>query len=266
MGDDGRVFRDAKEAFRAQHADVEALDQALQRPLQQLGLCDGVRQPRSVDTQADIRRFWPSLQQSLLEHVVPTWLPTLQERPACLSHLQAYFYPVLPSNPSQQLLSTAIQVALSSYLTLVPFLTSPACPPQSRQFVLSALATLSAAYPIDSMYWAIWGSQVSSRDSQAELKWEEVIKILVGLPSKVANSVGARNQELSAGEEVPRPLFPRYVMAGHTTDCSVPTSIHFSNGWRDFCTSSALTVPKVGISCALLTNQTGRSRRFERFW
>jgi telomere length regulation protein len=213
-------LRETRDALKSQLPDLEALDRHLQLPLRRLGLC---QEPQSSSAtwfdssepaEADmiIRRHLPNLQAALVERVVPTWLLSLKEDPMALAHLEAYFYPALPTAPSPAQLHNARRVALSAYLVLAPLLGSPACPPQSREFVVAALERLALTYPIDSIYWAIWGTQSGGADQgRAELQWEEAIKVLVGLPTKVANAIGSRNQELHVAEEIPSGLISRLV-------------------------------------------------------
>jgi telomere length regulation protein len=91
-------------------------------------------------------------------------------------------------------------IALTSYLTLPPFLNAPSAtasipdlPIPSRTFLLEILDRLNGEYGVDEMYWAVWSGveeREKGRPGPEELIWEEVTRSLVGVPAKAANAVG----------------------------------------------------------------------------
>ena len=167
-----------------------------------------------------IYRYLPGAQQALLIKAVPTFLPALDTNGQKL--LERFFVPPRLADPASLALGRA--VAVVSYSTISTLLSAKKgdavearLPAQSREYVLQLADQLRVEYGVDELYWAIWGKQGSSGDENREssksgsmkmLKWEEVIRTVFGLPSRIANAWGRWKSEEWVGD-LPEGLTPR---------------------------------------------------------
>lgn len=130
-------------------------------------------------------RHLPSLQRAILEHVLPSWHPTLSEK-KLMPLVDQYFVPdsFSYSTPS------AGQVVLHAYSTILALPFTP--------YSLDILARLSKAYPMDRLYSAIF----STISPQTEMAWEDTVKNVLSVPPKVANALAGKSsmpEELEQG-------------------------------------------------------------------
>jgi telomere length regulation protein len=129
---------------------------------------------RPLSTEVSISKHVPLIQRTLLEHVAPSWeLPLRQSNNYLL--LEQFFCPVnVPSH------APATEVALLAYSTILSS--------HFTEFSVRLLQRLSVEFPMDMLYEAIFngGSVV-----EKELIWENYVRNLLGVPSRVANAFGA---------------------------------------------------------------------------
>lgn len=157
--------------------DVSTLLRLLVAPLN----CIGLVPPRfrKYDTEPlpkdsfNIARHIAPIQRALVEHVVPTWEPTLVEEDY-YELVEQYFCPDLISFAS----SAAGQLAILAYSTL---LSSALHEPAVR-----LLVKLCRGYPIDVLHSII----ASSKGKLKEVTWEDCVRNVAALPVKVANAMG----------------------------------------------------------------------------
>ena len=161
-----------------------------------------------------IQRFLPSIQIHILTHTIPNYLHALNNTQ--VEVLRSFFAPEREAKG----IRISRWIALTSYLTLPPFLNAPSTtasipelPIPSRSFLLELLDRLSGEYGVDEVYWAVWsgvGEQDKGRLGPEELVWEESTRSVVGVPAKVANAVGRWGSDGWIGE-IPARLVPKQV-------------------------------------------------------
>jgi telomere length regulation protein len=207
-----QALQNLRDTLRTTQPDVEALINLLSTCLDDLHNTTGPSSSSSEPARKAIQRFLPSIQIHLLTHTIPNYLHTLEDTQ--LEVLKSFFVPKREAEGIQ----ISRWIALTSYLTLPPFLNGPSTtastpelPIPSRQFLLSLLDRLSGEYGIEEVYWAVWSgveAQEKGRLGPEELVWEEVTRSLVGVPAKAANAVGRWSSGGWIGE-VPGRLVPR---------------------------------------------------------
>lgn len=124
----------------------------------------------------DATRHLPPLQRAILEHVIPNWHPILLEQ-NLTSLVDQYFVPDAFSYSR----SSAGQVVLHAYSTLLSLPLTP--------YSLDILARLSKAYPLDRLHSAIF----TTISPQSEMAWEDTVRNVLSVPSKVANALAGKN-------------------------------------------------------------------------
>lgn len=223
------ALRDLRDVLRNPTPDIDSFIFLLSSTLQDLHLHPTSNAPKAIprDALTAINRLLPALQIQLLASAVPIFHAELDESSRQL--LQTFFVP--PKEPSATTLPLRRAIASTSYITLTTLISASKpsitpLPPQSRSFVLSTLETLTHCYGIDELYWNVWSSSLSAKErgegkihGAKELRWEEDVRAIVGVSSKVANAVGKWTSE---GWEcdVPDSLVPRCVEL-QKTGCSM---------------------------------------------
>ena len=170
-------IKDVISRLKSPVPDISALLRLLVAPLN----CIGLLPPRftKYDTEPlskdhlNIARHIPSIQRALLEHVIPSWEPTLLEE-GYYELAEQYFCPDSISFASK----AAGQVAVLAYSTI---LSSELHEPAVR-----LLVKLCRAYPIDVLYTTV----ASSKGKLNEVTWEDCVRNVAALPVKVANAMG----------------------------------------------------------------------------
>ncbi|KAK6909381.1 hypothetical protein I203_103398 [Kwoniella mangroviensis CBS 8507] len=144
-----------------------------------------------------ITRYLPSVQDLLLNQIVPTFYDTLNSQDR--QNLKSFFVPAkVPDG-----LQIRRNIALCSYTTLPTYFNTPkpgqnALIKPARKFLLDILGELVSIYSIDDLYHAIYSQDSkgkSKEDATKSLQWEEAIRSCVGLPAKVGNAVGGWKAE-----------------------------------------------------------------------
>ncbi|KAH7916002.1 telomere length regulation protein-domain-containing protein [Hygrophoropsis aurantiaca] len=182
--------KDTVDRLQAPIADLPTLLTLLCRPLDCIGLLPPQYRRYNVDPISrkgfNIKKIIPSLQRSLLEIVLPTWEPSLDEEGLSLLVLQ-YFCPDAFTYAS----SAAGVIALLAYSTVLSL--------PLRAYTIQLLTRLSKGYPIDRLYTAV----VSQKQQPAlnSVAWDDCLRNVFAVPSKVANALDGKNipSELESG-------------------------------------------------------------------
>ena len=122
----------------------------------------------------------PLLQRALLEHVLPTWGPVLEENNS-YELAQQYFAPDI----FLMQIPAAKDVALHAYATILSL--------PLTEHSIRLLVVLTRTYPID----VLWSATVSRRkvtgsSNKSIVTWEDCVRSVVAVPAKVANVLGAK--------------------------------------------------------------------------
>ncbi|KAI0060825.1 hypothetical protein BV25DRAFT_1806725 [Artomyces pyxidatus] len=126
------------------------------------------------------RRHLPLLQRAVLEHVLPTWEPTLSER-GLLVLVEQYFVP----DAFSYAIPSAGEVAIYAYSTVLSLALTT--------YSIGILARLSKSYPIDRIHTSVFsGTSKGSLPGQTTLAWEDAVKSVVSVPAKVANALAGK--------------------------------------------------------------------------
>lgn len=113
-----------------------------------------------------------TFQRTILQHVVQTWLPSLEEQ-GYAGLLDGYFC------PSSKLEEGGL-VAIHAYTTLLLL------PP--KQYEAAMLARLVKEWPMDVLHAFIFEHQ-EMEDNQKAILWEGLVKAVFGCPGKVFNAL-----------------------------------------------------------------------------
>lgn len=218
MGESEAVsLRDLRDACRDTSSipDVDTLVQLLSTALSDLGIHPSSRMQStssSLPPGKQLDRQISTIQSALASSVYPTFCSTLDSQQ--LELLEAFFVPPLATAE----LAVRCAVALSSYHTIYSLLSStgpgvPPLPVESRPFILETASRAAQIYGIDQLYWGVFGKssnvEEGSKDaSMRELRWEEAVKAMIGLPGRAANSVGKWKADGWNGD-LPEGLLPR---------------------------------------------------------
>ncbi|KZT65481.1 hypothetical protein DAEQUDRAFT_768844 [Daedalea quercina L-15889] len=174
-------IKDAIARLQSPIPDVSTLLRLLAAPLGCIGLLPPAYRKYDVEPLSkdsfNIARHVPPLQRALIEHVLPSWEPTLLEED-CYDLVEQYFCPDSISFAS----NAAGQMAVLAYSTI---LASTLHEPAVR-----LLVKLCRAYPIDALHAVV----SSSKGKLKEVTWEDCVRNVAALPVKVANALGPRGE------------------------------------------------------------------------
>lgn len=123
-----------------------------------------------------ISKHIPPLQRALLEHVIPVWEAALREK-RLYGLVEQYFCP----EPSFRSVPGAEELAIHAYSTLLSL--------PLVEYSVHFLVQLSQAYPVDAVWSSIFLSP-SRRFGHGNLTWEDCVRDMSAIPSKVANALG----------------------------------------------------------------------------
>lgn len=128
------------------------------------------------------------IQRALIEHVVPTWQPALEEADA-MSLVDQYFIPDLFMNATP----SAGLVSLYAYSTILSL--------PLKEYSLSLLVRLAQSYPIDRLHASVF-SVTGLHTGQTTQIWEDTAKSVLSVPTRVANALEGKNvpAELELGQ------------------------------------------------------------------
>ena len=180
--------------------DLETLLDSLARPLASIGLLQ-TRFQKHVSEKLpkgsfSFQKHLPVIQRALLQNILPSWDSTLREEKV-LEIAEQFLCPT-PSHSQ-----AAIRTALEAYTTIlsIPFNT----------FSIRYLSQLTTSYRIPLLFDYVLDS---SPQDVAAVRWEDCVRALVSLPTKVANFCGHEHS-------VPRNLqYDTYVanLCSHTEE------------------------------------------------
>lgn len=117
-------------------------------------------------------RWIPTIQSVILQQIVPSWEVPLSNE-GYTSILEHYFCPTPKGS------SFSFELALNAYSSLLGF-------PISR-FSIRVLTSLARLYPIDELHDYLFG-RGAQKSKLRTIDWEELVRAVVAVPSKVANA------------------------------------------------------------------------------
>lgn len=124
-----------------------------------------------------VAKHIPTFQRILLEHITPTWEPILKED-GSFNLVEQYFCPDAFSFTSP----VSAEIAANAYSTILSLpLTSHS---------ISFLIMLSKSYPVDVLWSSYFSKIQSNRRERHPITWEDCIRNISAIPSKVANALG----------------------------------------------------------------------------
>lgn len=136
----------------------------------------------------------PLLQRALLEHVLPTWTPILDEQDS-YSIVQQYFAPDLFSFA----VPSAREIAVHAYSSILAL--------PLTEHSIRLLVLLTQNYPIDVLWDTVARSRRKAGTDKGTITWEDCVRNISAVPGKVANAYGEHLQG-----PVPRELeFGNYI-------------------------------------------------------
>jgi telomere length regulation protein len=128
------------------------------------------------------QRHLPPLQRALLEHVIPTWEPALL-RENLTPLVEQWFIPDAFSFAS----SAAGEVTVHAYKSILSLPFTP--------YSMNLLARLTKAYPLDRLHMSVFSHpNQDSSSRQTILAWEDVVKSILSVPARVANSLEGKGE------------------------------------------------------------------------
>lgn len=220
-GEADEPLRSLRDALRTPIPDVDTLAFLLSTALDEIHLGPtSIPATLRAHSLKAVTRHLPTIQAALLGNVLPTFIDHLKA-----SHLELVKTFFVPKNDStRETLHLRRTVAGISYTTFSSFLTQKPSsttmngirqeiPVPIRAFFLETLDNLTRRWKLDSLYWSVWSTAAHEEGSKdatiRELRWEESVRNIVGLPTKVANVVGRWKAEQAWSGDLPDRLVPR---------------------------------------------------------
>ncbi|KAF9653888.1 hypothetical protein BDM02DRAFT_3086639 [Thelephora ganbajun] len=164
------------DALQSPISDLETLLPLLARPLESIGLLQTQSQkyvseklPRGS---LNIPKHLPVIQRALLQNILPSWDNALYEENA-LELADQFLCPTLPTPQN------ATRTALEAYGTILsaPF----------NDFSIRYLSQLARSYTIQTLFYCVFDSDPPNI---AALRWEDCVRAVISVPTKVANFCG----------------------------------------------------------------------------
>ena len=129
----------------------------------------------------NIQRHLPPLQRALLEHVIPTWEPDLS-RDKLMPLVEQWFIP----DSFSYARPAAGEVTVHAYRSILSLSFTP--------YSMDLLARLTKAYPVDRLHTSVFAHlNKDSSSQQTILAWEDVVKSILSVPARVANSLEGKD-------------------------------------------------------------------------
>lgn len=157
-------------------SDLETLLNLLARPLESIGLLH-TRFQKHVSEKLpkgsfDIPKHFPVIQRALLQSILPSWDSALRE--GNVIEMADQF--ICPQSPTSQ---NATRTALEAYITIlsIPFNT----------FSIQYLSRLARSYHIQLLFDCLFDS---NPPNIAAIRWEDCVRTVISVPTKVANFCG----------------------------------------------------------------------------
>jgi telomere length regulation protein len=184
--DSSNQMRNVINKLQSHISDLPTLLALLSGPLDCIGLLPPhYRQYNTAPLHSDAfhaSRHLPPLQRALLEHVIPNWEPNLS-REKLMPLVEQWFIPDAFSYAT----SAAGEVAVHAYSSILSLPFTP--------YSMNLLARLTKTYPLDRLHTSVFSpvnNDASSR--QTLLTWEDVVKCVLSIPTKVANALGGKGE------------------------------------------------------------------------
>ncbi|KAH8111965.1 telomere length regulation protein-domain-containing protein [Phellopilus nigrolimitatus] len=168
-------------------SDLSTLLSLLAAPLDTIGLLPPVL--RRFNTHGfsaeskealQITKHMTPIQTALLDSIVPTWGSALREQ-----QLGQIFHQYICPDSFFSATQAAGEVALCAYTALLSFPLQP--------FSIEMLALLSCQYPIDRLHNVIFAKTSSVQPHRRTSAWEDLVRIIVSVPSRIANKSGTND-------------------------------------------------------------------------
>ena len=123
------------------------------------------------------QRHLPPLQRALLEHVIPAWEPDLSQD-KLMPLVEQCFIP----DSFSYARPAAGEVTVHAYRSILSL--------SFTSYSMDLLARLTKAYPVDRLHTSVFAHlNKDSSSQQTILAWEDVVKSILSVPAKVANSL-----------------------------------------------------------------------------
>lgn len=144
--------------------------------------------PHSVN----IRKHIPHIQRALLEHILPTWDTVLKDHRPDATHLvKQYFCP----DPFVNALPVSGGLALKAYETILAGKLS--------HKAINLLESLAYEYPVDRLWSVVFDQKTPDEQEQTDkgvavknLMWEDCVRDVVSVPTKVANAMAGHFSDI----------------------------------------------------------------------
>jgi telomere length regulation protein len=139
----------------------------------------------------NIPRHLPPLQRALLEHVIPAWEPDLS-REKLMPLVEQWFIPDTFSFATP----AAGEVTVHAYRSILSLSFTP--------YSMDLLTRLTKAYPVDRLHTSVFSHlNKDSSSRQTTLAWEDVVKSILSVPARVANSLEGKGEPPKGLEQGP---------------------------------------------------------------
>lgn len=157
-------------------SDLETLLTLLARPLESIGLLP-TRFRRYVSEKLpkgsfNLPKHLPAIQRTLLQSILPSWDSVLREEDV-LGIVDQFLFPTPPTLPH------ATRTALESYTTILST--------QFNTFSVRYLSQLTRSYHVQLLFDCVFDSYPPNI---AAIRWEDCVRALISVPTKVANFCG----------------------------------------------------------------------------
>ena len=175
------------DSLRAPIYELPNLLLLLAAPLKTIGLLptNDIYNVNPLSSAKSIRKHISLIQCALIEHVAPSWEGSLKET-GNLQLLEQYFCPdgvIDDASPVTEVILAAHSTILSLPLT---------------DFSLYLLQRLSSRYPMGKFFKLIFKSEF---DVKHEILWEDYVRNLLSVPSRIANEFGEKRNIPPAFEQ-----------------------------------------------------------------
>ena len=198
-----QALRTLRETLRSPSLDIESFIDHVTDALDALYPSSGSSKSASYDggVLKALDRHLPSIQTTIVTQALPHFTLVLNQ------HQQELVRQLFVPEKEVHELKTRRAVARNAYVTLSGLMTSKGSALNSsvRDFLVVTLEQLVRTYTLEDLYWSVWARGDGPVSS---LQWDEVIGVLVGLPGRVANTIGRWRADGWKGD-VPASLRPR---------------------------------------------------------
>ncbi|KAH9056651.1 telomere length regulation protein-domain-containing protein [Lactarius vividus] len=178
-------IRDVVNRLKAPIPDLPSLLALISGPLDSIGLLPPhYRQYNTAPLPVAVNISWhvPQIQRALLEHVIPTWEVVLSQE-KLTSLVEQWFIPDAFSYAKP----VAGEVAVHAYAAILSL--------PLASYSMSLLARLTKAYPLDRLHSRVFSlGDAHPSSSQSNFEWEDVVKSILSVPTRVANALEGKGE------------------------------------------------------------------------